>query len=460
MCGYLPKADNRHPVSENHIQIRKRLPVRELGGHMTYFIDRRLNGKNKSAVNRQRFLRRYKAQIKQSIAEASHKRSVTDIEHGESVSIPVDDINEPFFHHDKGGLRHRVHPGNDHFVQNDRVERPQGGDGGGGGNGQGNASNEGEGQDEFVFTISKDEYLDLLFEDLALPNLKKNQQRQLMEYKTHRAGYTSNGVPANISVIRSLQNSLARRTAMTAGKRRLLTELEAQLVILQNSEPAQLLEEDKLRQQITELRDAIKRVPFIDTFDLRYKNFEKRPEPSSRAVMFCLMDVSGSMDQATKDMAKRFYILLYLFLSRTYKNVEVVYIRHHTQAKEVDEQEFFYSQETGGTIVSSALKLMDEIIKDRYDPAQWNIYAAQASDGDNWADDSPQCQQWLAKHILPVVRYYSYIEITRRSHQSLWRVYEDLQAQFDNFAIEQIREPEDIYPVFRSLFRKQVEDRA
>lgn len=405
---------------------------------MTWFIDRRLNGKNKSAVNRQRFLRRYKAQIKQSISEAINKRSVTDIESGESVSIPTDDINEPMFHQGRGGLRNRVHPGNDHFVQNDRIERPQGG-GGGGGSGQGQASADGEGKDEFVFQISKDEYLDLLFEDLALPNLKKNQHRQLNEFKTHRAGFTSNGVPANISVVRSLQNSLARRTAMTAGKRR---ELRA-------------LEEERLRKEIAELRAKIERVPFIDTFDLRYKNYEKRPEPSSQAVMFCLMDVSGSMDQATKDMAKRFYILLYLFLSRTYKNVDVVYIRHHTQAKEVDEHEFFYSQETGGTIVSSALKLMDEVVQARYDPAQWNIYAAQASDGDNWADDSPLCHELLAKKILPVVRYYSYIEITRRAHQTLWREYEHLQATFDNFAMQHIRDQEDIYPVFRELFHKQ-----
>jgi uncharacterized sporulation protein YeaH/YhbH (DUF444 family) len=313
---------------------------------MTWFIDRRLNGKNKSTVNRQRFLRRYKAQIKQSISEAINKRSVTDVDSGESVSIPTDDISEPMFHQGRGGLRHRVHPGNDHFVQNDRIERPQGG-GGGSGSGQGQASQDGEGQDEFVFQISKDEYLDLLFEDLALPNLKKNQHRQLNEYKTHRAGYTANGVPANISVVRSLQNSLARRTAMTAGKRRELRELESSLKVVENTEPAQLLEEERLRKEIAELRAKIERVPFIDTFDLRYKNYEKRPEPSSQAVMFCLMDVSGSMDQATKDMAKRFYILLYLFLSRTYKNVEVVYIRHHTQAKEVDEHEFFYSQETG-----------------------------------------------------------------------------------------------------------------
>lgn len=185
---------------------------------MTWFIDRRLNGKNKSMVNRQRFLRRYKAQIKQSISEAINKRSVTDVDSGESVSIPTEDISEPMFHQGRGGLRHRVHPGNDHFVQNDRIERPQGG-GGGSGSGQGQASQDGEGQDEFVFQISKDEYLDLLFEDLALPNLKQNQQRQLTEYKTHRAGYTANGVPANISVVRSLQNSLARRTAMTAACR-------------------------------------------------------------------------------------------------------------------------------------------------------------------------------------------------------------------------------------------------
>ncbi|EJZ67162.1 hypothetical protein SF148580_1625 [Shigella flexneri 1485-80] len=431
---------------------------------MTWFIDRRLNGKNKSMVNRQRFLRRYKAQIKQSISEAMNKRSVTDVDSGESVSIPTEDISEPMFHQGRGGLRHRVHPGNDHFVQNDRIERPQGG-GGGSGSGQGQArpgqarpgqaSQDGEGQDEFVFQISKDEYLDLLFEDLALPNLKQNQQRQLTEYKTHRAGYTANGVPANISVVRSLQNSLARRTAMTAGKRRELHALEENLAIISNSEPAQLLEEERLRKEIAELRAKIERVPFIDTFDLRYKNYEKRPDPSSQAVMFCLMDVSGSMDQSTKDMAKRFYILLYLFLSRTYKNVEVVYIRHHTQAKEVDEHEFFYSQETGGTIVSSALKLMDEVVKERYNPAQWNIYAAQASDGDNWADDSPLCHEILAKKLLPVVRYYSYIEITRRAHQTLWREYEHLQSTFDNFAMQHIRDQDDIYPVFRELFHKQ-----
>ncbi|HAS6352439.1 TPA: DUF444 family protein [Vibrio vulnificus] len=421
---------------------------------MAQFIDRRLNGKNKSAVNRQRFMRRYKEQIKESVADAVNRRSITNTETGEDVAIPHKDIKEPLFHQGKGGLRERVHPGNDQFITGDKIERPKGGQGGGGA-GDGDASADGEGQDDFVFQISKDEYLDLLFEDLALPNLKKNQVNKITEWKKHRAGYQTAGMPSNISIVRSLQQSLARRTAMSAGKKRLLHELELELERIQNQEPAQKLEEMKLKQEIAELRKAIESVPFIDTFDLRFKNYERKHVPSSQAVMFCLMDVSGSMDQATKDIAKRFYVLLYLFLNRTYENVEVVFIRHHTQAKEVDEHEFFYSQETGGTIVSSALKLMDEIVKARYPVGEWNIYAAQASDGDNWADDSPRCKELLTNKLLPNCQYYAYIEITRRSHQTLWHEYEKLEESFDNFAMKNIRSVEDIFPVFRELFHKE-----
>ncbi|HAS3731906.1 TPA: YeaH/YhbH family protein [Vibrio cholerae] len=423
---------------------------------MAQFIDRRLNGKNKSTVNRQRFLRRYKEQIKESVADAVNRRSITNTESGEDVSIPTRDIKEPMFHQGKGGVRERVHPGNDQFIRGDKIDRPKGGQGSGGsGEGEGEASADGEGSDDFVFQISKDEYLDILFEDLALPNLKKNQVNKITEWKTHRAGFQTSGVPSNISVVRSLQQSLARRTAMTAGKRRLMSELEEELERIQRSEPPQIMEEMRIKQEIEELRNKIDSVPFIDTFDLRFKNYEKRPIPSSQAVMFCLMDVSGSMDQATKDIAKRFYVLLYLFLTRTYENVEVVFIRHHTQAKEVNEHDFFYSQETGGTIVSSALKLMHEIIEARYPLGEWNIYGAQASDGDNWADDSPRCKELLSNKLLPYCQYYAYIEITRRSHQTLWHEYEKLQASFDNFAMKNIRSVEDIFPVFRELFQKE-----
>jgi len=419
---------------------------------MAHFIDRRLNGKNKSTLNRQRFIRRYKKQIKEAVSDAINKRSVTDISSGESISIPQRDISEPIFHQGKGGDRDMIHPGNDQFSTGDKIQRPPSGQGGGGGEGE--ASDQGEGQDDFVFSISKDEYLDLLFEDLELPNLQQSQLDKLVQMKTHRAGFCNDGMPSNLDIVRSLQGSLARRVAMSAGKRRRLKEAEEELESLLNESVPPEHQINTLKLEIEDLKRKIAAVPFIDNYDLRFRNYEKRPHPTSKAVMFCLMDVSGSMDQATKDMAKRFYILLYQFLTRTYKDIEVVYIRHHTQAKEVDEQEFFYSQETGGTIVSSALKLMDEIVKERYSQGDWNIYAAQASDGDNWADDSPHCTDILTNKLLKTVRYYAYIEITTRAHQSLWREYQGIAQTHSNFAMQHIRSVEDIYPIFRELFKK------
>ena len=425
---------------------------------MANFIDRRLNSKNKSTVNRQRFIRRYKSQIKKSVADAVNKRGVTDVTSGESITITKKDLSEPVFHQGNGGIKDRVHPGNDQFSAGDRIARPPQQQGQGGG--PGDASNSGDGSDDFVFSISKDEYLNLLFEDLELPNLEKNQLDKLIDYKTVRAGYCADGVPSNIDIVKSLQGSIARRIAMTADKRRQLKELEAELTQLEQDPHDNVQAKITLNKAIKDIKEKINKVPFIDSFDLRYRNYAKQPVPTSKAVMFCLMDVSGSMDQATKDIAKRFYILLYLFLSRTYKTIDVVYIRHHTQAKEVDEHEFFYSQETGGTIASSALELMINIIADRYNEHEWNIYGAQASDGDNWADDSPHCQNLMRNKILPKTRYFSYIEITQRAHQSLWQQYAQLADGDSSFSIEHIKSVEDIYPVFRSLFKKKIEQAA
>lgn len=422
---------------------------------MSNFIDRRLNSKNKSTVNRQRFIRRYKNQIKESVADAITKRSVSDVDSGEQITIPKKDLSEPIFHQGQGGINDRVHPGNDQFTPGDRIAKPPQG-GGQGGSGEGDASDSGEGEDDFVFSISKDEYLNLLFEDLALPNLEKNQLDKLIEYKTVRSGYCAEGVPANIDIVKSLQGSIARRIAMTSSKRKQLKMLIAKLEELEVDTHDHVIEINDIKKQIEELKAKIKRVPFIDTFDLQYRNYAKQAVPTSKAVMFCLMDVSGSMDQATKDIAKRFYILLYLFLTRTYQSIDIVYIRHHTQAKEVDEEEFFYSKETGGTIASSALQLMDEIIQQRYSTNDWNIYAAQASDGDNWADDSPLCKKLLLEKLLPNCRYYSYIEISQRAHQTLWHQYQEVAAADSRFAMKHIKSVQDIYPVFRELFKKSM----
>lgn len=419
---------------------------------MANFIDRRLNSKNKSTVNRQRFIKRYKSQIKKSVEQAVNKRSVTDVDSGEDITITKKDLSEPVFHQGKGGVKDRVHPGNDQFSTGDQIKRPPQQQGQG--SGKGDASNTGEGDDDFIFSISKDEYLNLLFEDLELPNLEKNQLDTLIDYKTVRSGYCAEGVPSNIDIVKSLQGSIARRIAMTSTKRKELKLLELALAALMADKHDHVQKIKDLNNQIDMLKGKISKVPFIDTFDLRFRNYAKQALPTSKAVMFCLMDVSGSMDQATKDIAKRFYLLLYLFLTRTYKTIDVVYIRHHTQAKEVDEEEFFYSQETGGTIASSALDLMIKIMDERYKESEWNIYAAQASDGDNWADDSPRCQKLLTEHILPKARYFSYIEISQRPHQTLWQQYQEIAAYTEHFAIQHIKSVEDIYPVFRKLFKK------
>ena len=419
---------------------------------MSYIIDRRLNGKNKSMVNRERFLRRYRQHIKEAVSESINRRSITDMERGEQISIPTRNTHEPSISHGSGGKQHRVFPGNKEFHAGDQLDKPQQG---GGGSGSGKASNQGEGEDEFSFYITRDEFLNYLFDDLALPNMIKKTLSQSKEFKTRRAGFVSEGTPNNLSVVRSLRNAHARRIGMSVGKRKKLKELQAELAEHLAKNAGDTAEVLALKEQITELERRLKTIPFLDDLDLRYRSQVKVPTPSSKAVMFCIMDVSGSMTQDIKDIAKRFYILLYLFLQKNYEHIELVFIRHHTSAREVSEEDFFYSRETGGTIVSSALKLMQKIVEERYKNTDWNIYAAQASDGDNWDDDSPLCAKILGDSLLSMVQYFAYIEITPNQHQALWEAYTGLSRQFaSRFAMAQIRNPGDIYPVFRELFAK------
>lgn len=422
---------------------------------MSFIIDRRLNGKNKSTVNRQRFLRRYRQHIKKAVAESVKQRSITDIENGEKITISNKEVGEPVFHHGPGGEQTIIHPGNEEFIAGDSFPRPQGGSGGG--SGEGSASDSGEGMDEFVFQITQEEFLDFMFEDLALPNLVKRQLAGTETFKYVHGGISNVGSPKQINIVRTLRSANARRTALSGRKRKRIRALEEEIDQLRQDQD--LHDDQKIRvlqEELDALREKVRRIPFLDDFDLKYNLHIKQPQPSSKAVMFCIMDVSGSMNQATKEMAKRFFILLYLFLQRNYDHTEVVFIRHHTSAKEVDEEEFFYSRETGGTIVSSALKLMKEVMTARFPTEEWNIYAAQASDGDNWNDDSSTCQNILTKQIMPWVQHFSYVEITPREHQSLWHEYEHVQSQFpESFALQQIVDVKDIYPVFHDLFQRR-----
>ena len=418
---------------------------------MSYLVDRRENAKNKNMVNRRRFMDRYKRHIKEAVDSAVNERSITDMERGKEVNIPAGDVSEPVFGHGSGGRRTIVHPGNKEFVAGDRIPRPPGG---GGGSGQGEASDQGEGEDDFVFQLTSDEFMEVLFDGLELPNLTKRHLKGSDSFKYEHAGFSADGVPAKLCIPRTMRAAKMRRIALNARRKREKKELQEALLAAQHSGDELTLR--RIGVALAEVEKKINKVGFLDDTDLRYNLHIQKPVPTSQAVMFCLMDVSGSMDQSIKDMAKRFYLLLYLFLKRHYKRIEIVFIRHHTVAKEVDEQEFFYSRETGGTVVSSALKKMIEVQQDRYSADEWNIYAAQASDGDNWNDDSPVCSRLLKEQILPLVQHFAYIEITKRSHQALWLEYAKLEEEFsESFAQKHIKSAGDIFPVFRDLFKKR-----
>jgi uncharacterized sporulation protein YeaH/YhbH (DUF444 family) len=420
---------------------------------LVHLIDRRVQGKNKSAPNRERFLRRYKGQIKEAVARAIKGRSITDIESGEKISIPVKDVNEPTFGHGRGGVWETVQPGNQEYLKGDQIQRPKGGSGAG----KGQAGNSDElSEDEFVFQLSREEFLNYFFDDLELPNMVKTQLAATTEFKSQRAGYKTSGTTSSLHVLRSLRGALGRRIAVGGKSARRLKAAEMEMAELM--EQTSDLNDPRvaaLKQEIHHLRTRLLAIPFIDPFDLRYSNRIKVPKPSSQAVMFCVLDVSGSMDEQKKDTAKRFFILLYLFLTRAYDKIEVVFIRHHTAASEVDENEFFHSRESGGTIVSSALNLLTKIIKERYPGADWNAYVAQASDGDNWDNDSVTCRELLIHTIMPLVQYYAYVEITEGDPQNLWEEYTQVLDSHSNFAMQKIQAPADIYPVFRELFKKQ-----
>ena len=418
-------------------------------------VDRRPNPKGKSLSNRQRFLGRARVEVKQAVQEALRKRKVADVEHGEKVAIPTRGISEPLFHHNRRtGRTDHVVPGNKEYVRGDEIPRPQGGEGQGGREG----SPDGSGEDAFEFTLTREEFLDMFFEDLELPDLVKKSLKDTT-FDFQRAGYTVTGNPSNLSIPRTLKNSMGRRIALRRPKP---AEVEA---IREAAEKALLTGDEEEAKRLTLEADRLERrskiIPYIDPIDVRYRRFERVPRPNTEAVMFCLMDVSGSMTEAMKDLAKRFFMLLHVFLTRRYRHVDVVFIRHTSTAEEVDEETFFYSRETGGTVVSTALEKMLEIARARYPTDRWNIYAAQASDGDNYGADSGRCVSLLGGEVLPLCQYFAYIEVgeedgdSSTSRSPLWALYQEIRSAALPLAMRKVCRKNEIFPVFHDLFQKK-----
>ena len=415
---------------------------------MAHVIDRRRNGGNESTVNRARFLRRYNEQIRRAVHDILADRSMKDVEQGGNVRVPRKDISEPVFRHGSGGDREIVSPGNRDFVKGDRIPRPQRGVG------SGSKAGTGESEDDFVFALSRDEFLQIFFDDLELPRLERDILLGSDEQKAVRAGYTTAGAPNNLAIMRTMCSALARRIALRTPLRRRLDLVAQELTrALEQNRPE--CEVTALLQRVALLQRRLQKVPFLDDFDLRYRNLITVPEPTARAVMFCLMDVSASMDESKKDLAKRFFTLLYLFLTRKYEHVELVFIRHTGDAEEVDEQTFFHDTRSGGTVVLSALQLMAAIMRARYSSG-WNIYGAQASDGDVFGADGGKSRSFLAEQILPLTRYFAYLETTDQSGSRvspLWVEYQQVNVAAGSFAMRRVAQRGEVYPVFRELFR-------
>ncbi len=434
---------------------------------MRYFVDRRENPKGKSLGNRQRFVKRARARIKEVVDKSLKDRSIKDLATGEKITIPTKGIEEPkFFNDGRTGSKNRVFPGNKDFMPGDKIKRPEGG--GAGGRGK-QGSDDGDGQDDFSFTLTRDEFLDLFFEDLELPDLVKKSLTDVRNFQTKHAGYRTSGTTSNITLVRTMRQSLARRTALKRPKKAEIDELEDEIAELEAKSRLGVKQKERL-EELKSLLIKKKRkrqvVGFIDPIDVRYHAFEKVPQPNSKAVMFCLMDVSGSMGEREKDLAKRFFLLLHLFLDRRYEYTEIVFIRHTHIAQEVDEETFFYGRESGGTVVSRALEEMKKIQRERYPTDIWNIYGAQVSDGDNTTGDSGTCISLLNNDILPVVQYYTYIEVVDvqemeivrngEGGSDLWKAYRQVRDGWPLFRMGKISQPGDIYGVFRELFAKDL----
>ncbi|MGR3621278.1 YeaH/YhbH family protein [Pseudophaeobacter sp.] len=437
---------------------------------MHHFIDRRSNPKGKSHGNRQRFLRRARENIKERVDRSVRDKSIQDGDgvptDGEKVTIPSRGLKEPrFFHGSQGGNRKYVLPGNKDFVVGDTIPKPKSGAGQGGRE----ASEDGEGDDEFSFTLTRDEYLEILFDGLELPDLVEKSTVETETIGTRRAGLTTAGTPNNLNLVRTMRNSLGRRIALRRPTAQAQADLEVEIAAMEEIKARTPAQEELLAALQARLDGLLRKrkvVGYIDPIDLRFDTHVPEKIRKSRAVVFCLMDVSGSMQEREKDLGKRFFLLLHLFLSRCYEHTELVFIRHTHHAQEVDEETFFYARETGGTIVSTALDKMREIIAERYSPDEWNIYGAQASDGENFGNDSARCKKLLLEDLLPVCQYYAYMEIVEESAEQLlsdpeagddlWQNYREVKSQAPHFEMQRVSHPAHIYPIFREFFLPRV----
>jgi uncharacterized sporulation protein YeaH/YhbH (DUF444 family) len=415
-------------------------------------VDRRAD-KGKNTANRQRVLKRLAGALKAQVNQLIARRKLGEHDKAAEVTIERKDVKEPSFSLDPAsGSMSRVIPGNQHYRVGDKIPRDPGQ-----GQGRGSGAGDGEADDEdvFRFALSREEYLSLLFDELELPALVKKDLLEIDETRFRRGGVVRYGNPSAVCVARTFKASIGRRVAAEAQFEEALTAAETALEAAQASAVPSRVRAAQV--ELQEVRQRGADIPFLDPVDLRHRSLVEVQSPRTAAVMFCLMDVSSSMDEPRKDLAKRFFTLLYLFLSRKYAKVELVFIRHTDQAQEVDEDTFFNGTQAGSTKVLSALSKMHEIAGLRYPPSHYNIFGAQASDGDSFGEDANESSAFLVSQLLPMSRYFVYAEVGGGLSQgttSLWGAYDGIECEHFNMAA--VKGRDEVYPALAKLFQKEL----
>ena len=283
-----------------------------------------------------------------------------------------------------------------------------------GGAGQGGAGT-GEGGLEFVLEFKVDDILDWLWEELELPNLEPKTADSMERAEYVREGIDRRGPRARLD---------RRRTVKEAVKRRAI-----------QSNP----------------------IPFTDD-DLRFRQLARRPQPLTQAAVIFVLDVSSSMDDASRQLAKSFFFWALQGIRRQHSRIETAFIGHTVNAWEFSEEEFFAVRATGGTEASRAFALSLDVIKERFDPSQYNVYLFYASDGDNFAADREASRERL-NSLASVCNFLGYVETTRRSSDRLntemGRLFKELSegdTPADSYALGA---QEDVWNAIRRFFTQQ-----
>jgi sporulation protein YhbH len=376
---------------------------------------------DRSATDR----RRHKEKIEKAIREGVHNIVADESIIGQSgkkkIRIPVRGIKEYRFVYGENDKNKKVGsaPGKNisRGQQIGKAEKQRA-------PGQDGAGNE-KGVEYYDIEITLEELAAYLFDSLELPDLERKQIQKLFEKKVQRHGYRSDGIRPRLDKKQTIKKKLKRKAAA----RRVGTHGE----------------------------DEEERFPFHKD-DLRYRHIKPVLKATSSAVIFFMMDISGSMGKDKKYLARSFFFLLYQFIRHRYENVEIVFVAHDTAAYEVNEQQFFTRGQGGGTIVSAGIELVLEVIEKRFHPSSWNIYAFHCSDGDNWPSDMEKSVA-LSEKLKGISQLYSYCQIVPENDRIRWTRDDDVTmagayAHMEDaaFKIVNIHSPGDIWPAFKKLF--------